>query len=149
MSRAYQQWVRAYQDQAWTLARYLLKDASEAEDAVALLDPGGEHDDGNVVHRRGLPQLSTDRETVEVREVEIEQNELGRLAEDFEAMVGALAASGSVIAWGKLAEKIPGRPIRMPAQQVWTIGLAVAGVAAAGRNHDRLLNAISDLEKFL
>jgi NAD(P) transhydrogenase subunit beta len=47
------------------------------------------------------------------------------------AMVGALAASGSVIAWGKLAEKIPGRPIRMPAQQVWTIGLAAVGVAAA------------------
>ena len=34
MSRAYQQWVRDYQDQAWSLARYLLKDASEAEDAV-------------------------------------------------------------------------------------------------------------------
>jgi len=34
MSREYQQWVRAHQDQAWSLARYLLKDASEAEDAV-------------------------------------------------------------------------------------------------------------------
>jgi len=34
MSGEYQQWVRAYQDQAWSLARYLLKDASEAEDAV-------------------------------------------------------------------------------------------------------------------
>ncbi|MEM1413117.1 MAG: sigma-70 family RNA polymerase sigma factor [Pseudomonadota bacterium] len=34
MSREYQQWVRAYQDQAWSLARYLLKDASEAEDAT-------------------------------------------------------------------------------------------------------------------
>ena len=34
MSRAYQQWVREHQDQAWSLARYLLKDASEAEDAV-------------------------------------------------------------------------------------------------------------------
>ncbi len=41
------------------------------------------------------------------------------------AVIGAIAASGSVIAWGKLAEKIPGRAIRMPAQQVWTIGLAV------------------------
>ncbi len=30
----YRQWVKEYQDQAWTLARYLLKDASEAEDAV-------------------------------------------------------------------------------------------------------------------
>jgi RNA polymerase sigma-70 factor (ECF subfamily) len=34
MSRVYQQWVREHQDQAWSLARYLLKDASEAEDAV-------------------------------------------------------------------------------------------------------------------
>ncbi len=34
MSRAYQQWVREYQDQAWSLARYLLKDAAEAEDVV-------------------------------------------------------------------------------------------------------------------
>lgn len=34
MSREYQQWVKAYQDQAWSLARYLLKDASEAEDAT-------------------------------------------------------------------------------------------------------------------
>jgi NAD(P) transhydrogenase subunit beta len=47
------------------------------------------------------------------------------------AMIGALAASGSVIAWGKLAERIPGRPIRLPAQQVWTIGLAALGLAAA------------------
>jgi RNA polymerase sigma-70 factor (ECF subfamily) len=29
----YRQWVDEYQNQAWTLARYLLKDASEAEDA--------------------------------------------------------------------------------------------------------------------
>lgn len=34
MSREYRQWVKQYQDQAWTLARYLLKDASEAEDAT-------------------------------------------------------------------------------------------------------------------
>ena len=34
MSREYQKWVREYQDQAWSLARYLLKDASEAEDAT-------------------------------------------------------------------------------------------------------------------
>jgi len=33
MSRRFQQWVVAYQDQAWTLARYLLKDSAEAEDA--------------------------------------------------------------------------------------------------------------------
>ena len=29
----YRQWVDEYQNQAWTLARYLLKDSSEAEDA--------------------------------------------------------------------------------------------------------------------
>lgn len=34
MSREYRQWVQEYQDQAWSLARYLLKDASEAEDAT-------------------------------------------------------------------------------------------------------------------
>lgn len=32
MSRIFQQWVEEYQDQAWSLARYLLKDAAEAED---------------------------------------------------------------------------------------------------------------------
>jgi len=47
------------------------------------------------------------------------------------AMIGAVAASGSVIAWGKLAEKLPGRSIRMPAQQVWTIGLTVLGLGMA------------------
>ena len=34
MSKRYRQWVKQYQDQAWTLARYILKDAQEAEDAV-------------------------------------------------------------------------------------------------------------------
>jgi len=34
MSRRYRQWVKEYQNQAWSLARYLLKDAQEAEDAV-------------------------------------------------------------------------------------------------------------------
>ncbi|MEE4293061.1 MAG: sigma-70 family RNA polymerase sigma factor [Xanthomonadales bacterium] len=33
MSRQFRQWVTEYQDQAWTLARYLLKDPAEAEDA--------------------------------------------------------------------------------------------------------------------
>lgn len=32
MSRVFQQWVAEHQDQAWSLARYLLKDAAEAED---------------------------------------------------------------------------------------------------------------------
>src|SRR6056297_39927 len=47
------------------------------------------------------------------------------------AIIGAIAASGSVIAWGKLAEKLPGRAIRLPAQQVWTIGLSLLGLAMA------------------
>ena len=34
MSRRYRQWVKQYQDQAWTVARYILKDAQEAEDAT-------------------------------------------------------------------------------------------------------------------
>ena len=34
MSKKYRQWVREYQDQAWTVARYILKDAEEAEDAT-------------------------------------------------------------------------------------------------------------------
>jgi RNA polymerase sigma-70 factor (ECF subfamily) len=33
MSRKFLKWVDEYQDQAWTLARYLLKDSAEAEDA--------------------------------------------------------------------------------------------------------------------
>jgi len=33
MSDRFLKWVDAYQDQAWTLARYLLKDPAEAEDA--------------------------------------------------------------------------------------------------------------------
>ena len=33
MSRKFNQWVGEYQDQAWTLARYLLKDPAEEEDA--------------------------------------------------------------------------------------------------------------------
>lgn len=34
MSKKYRQWVREYQDQAWTVARYILKDEQEAEDAT-------------------------------------------------------------------------------------------------------------------
>jgi RNA polymerase sigma-70 factor (ECF subfamily) len=34
MSRQFRKWVDQYQNEAWTLARYLLKDAAEAEDAT-------------------------------------------------------------------------------------------------------------------
>ena len=34
MSRVFRQWITQHQDDVWSLARYLLKDASEAEDAA-------------------------------------------------------------------------------------------------------------------
>ena len=34
MTKQFQAWVETYQDDAWSLARYLLDDASEAEDAT-------------------------------------------------------------------------------------------------------------------
>ncbi len=34
MSKRYRHWVKEYQDQAWTVARYILKDVQEAEDAT-------------------------------------------------------------------------------------------------------------------
>ncbi len=34
MSNKFQGWVKSYQDDVWSLARYLLQDASEAEDAT-------------------------------------------------------------------------------------------------------------------
>ena len=33
MRKIYRQWVKDYQDDVWSLARYLLKDGTEAEDA--------------------------------------------------------------------------------------------------------------------
>ena len=34
MSKQYRLWVEHYQDEAWSLARYLLNDETEAEDAT-------------------------------------------------------------------------------------------------------------------
>ncbi len=34
MSKEYRQWVAQFQDEAWSLARYLLRDGAEAEDAT-------------------------------------------------------------------------------------------------------------------
>jgi RNA polymerase sigma-70 factor (ECF subfamily) len=34
MSKVFRQWITQHQDDVWSLARYLLKDASEAEDAA-------------------------------------------------------------------------------------------------------------------
>ncbi len=47
------------------------------------------------------------------------------------SIIGALAGSGSVIAWGKLAGRVPGRPIRLPAQSWITGALAAIALAAA------------------
>ncbi|MDR9390807.1 MAG: NAD(P)(+) transhydrogenase (Re/Si-specific) subunit beta [Trueperaceae bacterium] len=46
-------------------------------------------------------------------------------------VVGAIAASGSVVAWGKLSETLPGRPVRVPAQQVVISAVAIATLAGA------------------
>lgn len=80
MSRKYRQWVREYQDQAWTVARYILKDAQEAEDAtqeafVKLwhnrdnIDPGRVQSWLMKVTRNGcLDRLRRRRENVEFDE---------------------------------------------------------------------------------
>jgi len=99
MSREYRQWVRDYQDQAWNLARYLLKDASEAEDAtqeafVKLWNHREEIDPGSIrpwlmrvtrnhcldrLRRRRPEQEFVGYETVEERDPMhgAEQSELG------------------------------------------------------------------------
>ncbi len=46
-------------------------------------------------------------------------------------VVGAVAASGSLIAWGKLSETMPGRPVRVPGQQVVISAVALATLAGA------------------
>jgi NAD(P) transhydrogenase subunit beta len=45
----------------------------------------------------------------------------------FAVVIGGLAFTGSVVAFGKLAERIPGRPIQFASQQ-WVNGGIVAGV---------------------
>jgi len=80
MSKKYRQWVKEYQDQAWTVARYILKDAQEAEDAtqeafVKLWNNQDRIDPGRVkpwlmkVTRNGcLDRLRRRRENVEFDE---------------------------------------------------------------------------------
>lgn len=41
-------------------------------------------------------------------------------------LIGGLTFTGSVVAWGKLSEKIPGKPILFTGQQFVTIGLVLA-----------------------
>lgn len=45
-------------------------------------------------------------------------------------LIGGITFTGSVVAWGKLSGKMPGRPILFPGQQFFNIVLLVAVVAA-------------------
>ncbi|MEX2502944.1 MAG: NAD(P)(+) transhydrogenase (Re/Si-specific) subunit beta, partial [Trueperaceae bacterium] len=47
------------------------------------------------------------------------------------AIIGSLAATGSVVAWGKLAGRVPSRPIRIPMQSLVTAAMAAVVLAAA------------------
>jgi proton-translocating NAD(P)+ transhydrogenase subunit beta len=49
----------------------------------------------------------------------------------FAAIVGSISFWGSNIAFGKLQEVLPGRPIHLPGQQVLNIGLLVVAVGCA------------------
>ena len=46
-------------------------------------------------------------------------------------VIGALTFTGSLIAWGKLSERIPSRPITFPGQQ-WVNGIILLGIIASG-----------------
>lgn len=63
---------------------------------------------------------------------------VGRVSGALTVLTGAVTLSGSMVAYGKLAERLPGRPIRLPlgpaADAVLAVAAlaAVAGVIAAG-----------------
>lgn len=57
MSKRYRQWVKEYQDQAWTVARYILKDAQEAEDATQEAFVKLWHNQDNIDPERVKPWL--------------------------------------------------------------------------------------------
>ncbi len=57
----------------------------------------------------------------------------------FAALLGPLTFSGSMIAWGKLQEVLPGRPVVFPGQQLANVAifvgaLVLAALAAVGEN---------------
>jgi len=47
------------------------------------------------------------------------------------AIIGSVSLTGSVVAWGKLQGVIPGRPVKLPGQQIITSVLFIALVALA------------------
>ncbi|MGV6872293.1 NAD(P)(+) transhydrogenase (Re/Si-specific) subunit beta [Pseudochelatococcus sp. B33] len=54
------------------------------------------------------------------------------MALGFEVLFGALTVTGSLMAFGKLQEILPGRPITFPLQNAFNIALIVVGIAALG-----------------
>jgi NAD(P) transhydrogenase subunit beta len=46
------------------------------------------------------------------------------------SLIGGLTFTGSIVAWGKLSGKMPGKPILFPGQQLFNILLLVVAVAA-------------------
>ncbi len=47
------------------------------------------------------------------------------------SLIGSVTFAGSVIAWGKLAGKVPGRPMLFPGQQVVNVLLVIGALTAA------------------
>ena len=101
MSRKFNKWVKAYQDQAWTLARYLLKDPAEAEDAcqeafVKLWKNQDSIDPDKVkpwlmkVTRNGcLDRLRRRRENVEFDEAHVAADTNGPMQATSDSEIGA------------------------------------------------------------
>jgi proton-translocating NAD(P)+ transhydrogenase subunit beta len=61
----------------------------------------------------------------------------------FAAIIGSISFWGSNIAFGKLQEILPGRPIKLPGQQLINLALLIvcvgSGIALAAGNHSQLL----------
>ena len=63
----------------------------------------------------------------------IASNEMGRghvMALGFEVLLGSLTVTGSLMAFGKLQEILPGRPLTFPFQNVFNLAVLAAGAAS-------------------
>ena len=101
MSRRFRQWVNQYQDQAWTVARYILKDEQEAEDATQEAFVKLWHNQDNIdpdkigpwlmkVTRNGcLDRLRRRRDAVEFNESHMAADMSGPLAGAAASEIGA------------------------------------------------------------